>query len=57
MAIEIGRYTGEWDELLELLDMAFSAPWTDEQYESERRVWERDRSVVASEDGQLVGHT
>ncbi|WP_327640356.1 GNAT family N-acetyltransferase [Kribbella sp. NBC_00482] len=57
MTIEIGRFAGEWDELLELLDMAFSAPWTDEQYESERRIWERERSVVASEDGQLVGHT
>ncbi len=57
MTIEIGRFAGEWEELLELLDMAFSAPWTDEQYESERRVWERERSVVASEDGQLVGHT
>ncbi|MGW6196036.1 GNAT family N-acetyltransferase [Kribbella sp. NPDC055110] len=57
MTIEIGRFAGEWDELLELLDMAFSAPWTDEQYESERRVWERERSIVASEDGQLVGHT
>ncbi|HWD81747.1 MAG TPA: GNAT family N-acetyltransferase [Kribbella sp.] len=57
MAIEIGKYAGEWDELLELLDVAFSAPWTDEQYESERRIWERERSIVASEDGQLVGHT
>jgi predicted acetyltransferase len=57
MTIEIGRFAGEWEELLELLDMAFSAPWTDEQYESERRIWEPERSVVASEDGQLVGHT
>ncbi|MFF0269272.1 GNAT family N-acetyltransferase [Kribbella sp. NPDC004536] len=57
MAIEIGKYTGGWDELLELLDVAFSAPWTDEQYESERGVWEPGRSIVASEDGQLVGHT
>ncbi|MFD7154801.1 GNAT family N-acetyltransferase [Kribbella sp. NPDC059898] len=57
MAIEIGKFTGEWAELLELLDMAFSAPWTDEQYESERGIWEQERSIVASEDGQLVGHT
>ncbi|GAA1107286.1 GNAT family N-acetyltransferase [Kribbella jejuensis] len=57
MAIEIGKYTGGWEELLELLDVAFSAPWSDEQYESERAVWEQPRSIVASEDGQLVGHT
>ncbi|HZX01319.1 GNAT family N-acetyltransferase [Kribbella sp.] len=57
MAIEIGKFAGEWAELLELLDMAFSAPWTDEQYESERRIWEPDRSIVATEEGQLVGHT
>jgi predicted acetyltransferase len=57
MAIEIGRYTGEWDELLELLDVAFAAPWTDVQYEAERAVWERERSVVATDEGQLVGHT
>jgi predicted acetyltransferase len=57
MAIEIGRFTGEWDELLELLDLAFSSPWTDAQYEAERRIWERDRTTVATDDGQLVGHT
>jgi predicted acetyltransferase len=57
MAIEIGKFAGAWEELLELLDLAFSAPWSDEQYETERRIWERERSVVASEDGQLVGHT
>ncbi|MFI5696082.1 GNAT family N-acetyltransferase [Kribbella sp. NPDC051586] len=57
MAIEIGRFSGEWDELLELLDMAFSSPWTDAQYESERKIWERERTTVATDDGQLVGHT
>ncbi|HET6739007.1 MAG TPA: GNAT family N-acetyltransferase, partial [Kribbella sp.] len=57
MAIEIGKFAGAWEELLELLDLAFSAPWSDEQYETERRIWEQERSVVASEDGQLVGHT
>jgi predicted acetyltransferase len=57
MTIEIGRYTGEWDELLELLDVAFSAPWTDQQYEAERLVWEPERSTVATDEGQLVGHT
>ncbi|GAA3119471.1 putative acetyltransferase [Kribbella aluminosa] len=57
MAIEIGNFAGAWAELLELLDMAFSAPWTDEQYESERQIWEPERSIVATDDGQLVGHT
>ncbi|NIK62203.1 GNAT family N-acetyltransferase [Kribbella shirazensis] len=57
MAIEIGKFTGTWEELLELLDMAFSSPWSDEQYEVERQIWDQDRSIVASEDGQLVGHT
>src|SRR5213079_1486255 len=42
---------------IDLLDLAFSAPWTDQQYESERRIWERYRSTIASEDGQIVGHT
>jgi predicted acetyltransferase len=57
MAIEIGQYKGGWEELLGLLDMAFSAPWTDAQYEAERKVWEPERSYVALDDGQLVGHT
>jgi predicted acetyltransferase len=57
MAIEIGQFKGGWEELLELLDMAFSAPWTEAQFEGERRVFEPERSIVASEDGQLAGHT
>ena len=57
MAIETGRFKGGWDELVELLDLAFAAPWTDAQYETERKVWEADRSIVAIDDGQLVGHT
>ncbi|MEU4196204.1 GNAT family N-acetyltransferase [Kribbella sp. NPDC026611] len=57
MAIEIGRYTGEWDELLELLDMVFAAAWSGDQYEAERGVWEHERSIAATDNGQLVGHT
>ena len=57
MAIEIERFKGGWDELVELLDLAFAAPWTEAQFEAERRVWEADRSTVAIDDGQLVGHT
>jgi predicted acetyltransferase len=57
MAIEIGRFKGDWDELLELVDLAFSAPWSEAQLEAERRVWEPERSTVATDEGQLVGHT
>ncbi|TCC45795.1 GNAT family N-acetyltransferase [Kribbella capetownensis] len=57
MAIEIGRFEGEWGELLELIDVAFSAPWSAAQLEAERRVWEPDRSIVAIDEKQLVGHT
>jgi predicted acetyltransferase len=57
MAIETGRFEGEWGELLELIDVAFSAPWSDAQLEAERRVWEPDRSIVAIDEKQLVGHT
>ncbi len=57
MAIEIGQFKGEWDELVELVDLAFAAPWTEEQLESERRVWEPERSIVATDENQVVGHT
>ncbi|MFI6828182.1 GNAT family N-acetyltransferase [Kribbella sp. NPDC050241] len=57
MAIEIGRFEGEWGELLELIDVAFSAPWSEAQLEAERQVWEPDRSIVAVDEKQLVGHT
>ncbi|TCO16843.1 putative acetyltransferase [Kribbella steppae] len=57
MAIEIGRFEGDWDELVELVDLAFAAPWSEAQLESERRVWEPERSTVATDEKQLVGHT
>lgn len=57
MAIEIGRFEGDWDELVELVDLAFAAPWSEEQLEAERRVWEPERSTAATDDKQLVGHT
>ncbi|MEV0796668.1 GNAT family N-acetyltransferase [Kribbella sp. NPDC050281] len=57
MAIGIGRFEGEWGELLELIDVAFSAPWSEAQLEAERQVWEPDRSIVAVDEKQLVGHT
>jgi len=57
MAIEIGRFKGDWDELLELVDLAFAAPWNETQIELERRVWEPERSTVATDEKQLVGHT
>jgi predicted acetyltransferase len=57
MAIEIERFTGDWNEVVELIDLAFAAPWNEAQLESERRVWERERSTVATDGKQLVGHT
>lgn len=57
MAIEIERFKGDWDELMELVDLAFAAPWNEAQIESERRVWEPERSTVAVDGQQLVGHT
>lgn len=57
MTIEIGTYGGEWDELRGLIELAFSAPWSEAQLETERRAWERERSVVATDGKQLVGHT
>jgi predicted acetyltransferase len=57
MAIEIGRFKGDWDELVELVDLAFAAPWNEAQLESERRVWEPERSIAATDEQQLVGHT
>ena len=45
--------TSSWSSV----DLAFAAPWTETQLETERRVWEPDRSTVATDDGQLVGHT
>jgi predicted acetyltransferase len=57
MGIEIGRFKGEWDELVEVIDLAFAAPWNEAQYEAERRVWEPGRSTVATDGKQVVGHT
>src|SRR5688500_11602413 len=57
MAIEIGRFEGDWDELVELIDLAFAAPWSEAQLEAERRVWEPERGTVATDEKQLVGHT
>ncbi|WP_433017019.1 GNAT family N-acetyltransferase [Kribbella sp. CA-294648] len=57
MTIEIGRFDGEWDELRQVIDLAFSAPWSDAQLETEARVWERDRSVAATDGKDVVGHT
>jgi predicted acetyltransferase len=57
MGIEIGRFKGEWDELVEVIDLAFAAPWSEAQWEAERRVWEPGRSTVATDGKQVVGHT
>lgn len=57
MTIELGRFDGDWSTLTRLVNLAFGAPWNEAQLEAERRVWESDRSIVATEGGQLVGHT
>lgn len=57
MAIEIGRFKADWDEVRELVDLAFAAPWSEAQLESARRVWEAERSTAATDEKQLVGHT
>jgi predicted acetyltransferase len=57
MTIEISSYDGGWDELRALVEVAFSAPWSEAQLETERRVWEPARSVVARDGKELVGHT
>ncbi|ADB30525.1 acetyltransferase [Kribbella flavida DSM 17836] len=53
----IGRFEGEWDELVRLLNLGFAQPWNDAQLEAERKVWEPARSFVAAEDKELTGHT
>jgi predicted acetyltransferase len=57
MTIEIGGFGGEWGELRAMIELAFSAPWSEAQLETERKVWEQGRSVVARDGEQLVGHT
>ncbi len=55
--IGIGRFVGEWDELRGMVELAFSAPWSEAQLETERRVWEPERSIVALDGKDVVGHT
>jgi predicted acetyltransferase len=57
MTIEFGRFGGEWDELRRVVDLAFSSPWSEAQLETEHRVWERDRTIVATDGKDVVGHT
>lgn len=57
MAIDYGRFDGDWDRLERLLSLGFADPWNREQLDTERRAWERERSIVAAEDKELVGHT
>jgi predicted acetyltransferase len=57
MTIGIGRFEGEWAELVGLLNIAFAAPWSDEQLEAERKVWEPERSIVATDGKEIAGHT
>jgi predicted acetyltransferase len=56
MTIEIAQFDGEWSTLLDLVSLAFGAPWNEAQLESERRVWESDRSIAALDGKELAGH-
>ncbi|TWD82047.1 putative acetyltransferase [Kribbella amoyensis] len=53
----IGRFEGEWDELVRLLNLGFAQPWSEAQLEAERKVTEPERSFVGREDKELTGHT
>ncbi|WBQ04065.1 GNAT family N-acetyltransferase [Kribbella sp. CA-293567] len=57
MTIEIAPYAGEWEQLQDLINLAFSAPWTEAQLKTEEQVWARERSLVAVDGKELVGHT
>jgi predicted acetyltransferase len=57
MTIGIGRFEGEWADLLPLLSLSFAAPWNEAQLEAERKIWEPGRSIVATEEKEIVGHT
>ncbi|MEV6413216.1 GNAT family N-acetyltransferase [Kribbella sp. NPDC051718] len=57
MTIEIGLYGGEWDKLRAMIEVAFSAPWSEAQLETEQKVWEPGRSIIAADGDEMVGHT
>jgi predicted acetyltransferase len=56
MTIEIGRFEGDWADLVPLLNLAFAEPWTEAQLEAERKIWEPDRSIVATDGKEVAGH-
>jgi predicted acetyltransferase len=57
MTLRIGQFEGEWIEIIRLVEKAFSSPWTEEQVDSGRRIWEPKRSIVATEGNEVVAHT
>ncbi|GAA1538330.1 GNAT family N-acetyltransferase [Kribbella lupini] len=57
MTFGIGRFEGEWGEIVRLLEMAFSSPWTEAQVEGVRPLWEPARSFVATDGREVVAHT
>jgi predicted acetyltransferase len=57
MTIEISQYAGGWEQLRPMIELAFSAPWSEAQLATEEHVWERERSIVATDGKELVGHT
>jgi predicted acetyltransferase len=57
MTIEIGRFEGDWTDLVPLLNLAFAAPWSEAQLEAERKIWEPERSIAATDGKEVAGHT
>lgn len=57
MTFGVGRFEGEWGEIVRLLEKAFSSPWTEAQVESVRPLWEPDRSIVVTDGQEVVAHT
>jgi predicted acetyltransferase len=57
MTSGIGRFEGEWGEIVRLLEKAFSSPWSEAQVESVRPLWEPRRSLVATDGREVVAHT
>jgi predicted acetyltransferase len=57
MTLQIGQSEGDWIEIVRLMEKAFSSLWTEAQVESGSRIWEPQRSIVATDGKELVAHT
>jgi predicted acetyltransferase len=54
--IEIRPSGDDWDQIANLIDIAFAGPYPDVEREIDRSVFEPDRSLGAYVGSQLVGH-